>query len=68
MLRETCDRILEDPNVPRPKAQLRAVALMILGDAYSSVRKEEDERREENEYVRVETSSSRKRESYRAPQ
>ncbi|KAI0822196.1 DnaJ-domain-containing protein [Trametes gibbosa] len=68
VLRETCDRILEDPNVPRPKAQLRAVALMILGDAYSSVRKEEDERREENEYVRVETSSSRKRESYRAPQ
>ncbi|OJT09248.1 hypothetical protein TRAPUB_14323 [Trametes pubescens] len=68
VLREACDRILEDPNVPRTKAQLRAVALQLLGEAYLSVRKEEDERREENEYVRVETSSSRKRESYRAPQ
>lgn len=68
VLREACDRILEDPNIPRTKAQLRAVALQLLGEAYLSVRKEEDERREENEYVRVETSSSRKRESYRAPQ
>ncbi|KAI0631642.1 X-domain of DnaJ-containing-domain-containing protein [Trametes polyzona] len=67
VLRETCDRILEDPSVPRPKAQLRAVALQILGEAYLSVRKEEDERREESEYVRVETASSRKRDSYRAP-
>ncbi|KAI0366481.1 DnaJ-domain-containing protein [Pilatotrama ljubarskyi] len=69
VLRETCDRILEDPGIPRPKAQLRAVALQILGEAYMSVRKEEDEKREESEYVRVETSSSRKRDSYRgAPQ
>ncbi|KAI0654329.1 DnaJ-domain-containing protein [Cubamyces menziesii] len=66
VLRETCDRLLEDPSVPRAKAQLRAVALQILGDAYMSVRKEEDERREESEYVRIETSGSRKRDSYRA--
>ncbi|KAI0641802.1 DnaJ-domain-containing protein [Trametes meyenii] len=69
VLRETCDRILEDPTIPRPKAQLRAVALQILGEAYMSVRKEEDERREENEYVRIETANSRRRDSYRgAPQ
>ncbi|KAH9895736.1 DnaJ-domain-containing protein [Cubamyces lactineus] len=67
VLRETCDRLLEDPNVPRVKTQLRAVALQILGEAYMSVRKEEDERREESEYVRIETSGSRKRDSYRAP-
>ncbi|KAI0776912.1 DnaJ-domain-containing protein [Trametes elegans] len=63
VLRETCDRLLEDPAVSREKAQLRAVALQILGEAYMSVRKEEDEQREESEYVRVETSSSRKRDS-----
>ena len=66
VLRETCHRLLEDPSVPRAKAQLRAVALQILGEAYMSVRKEEDERREESEYVRIETSGSRKRDSYRA--
>ncbi|CDO68544.1 hypothetical protein BN946_scf184998.g41 [Trametes cinnabarina] len=49
VLRETCDRVLEDPDIPREKAQLRAVALQILGEAYLSVRKEEDERREESE-------------------
>ncbi|KAI8976284.1 DnaJ-domain-containing protein [Trametes punicea] len=68
VLRETCDRILEDPSIPRAKAQLRAIALQILGEAYMSVRKEEDERREESEYVRIETSGSRQRDSYRAPQ
>ncbi|KAI0667387.1 DnaJ-domain-containing protein [Trametes maxima] len=65
VLRETCDRILEDPAIPRPKAQLRAVALQILGEAYMSVRKEEEERREESEYVRIETANSRRRDSYR---
>lgn len=66
MLRETCDRVLEDPTVPRAKAQLRAVALQILGEAYMSVRKDTDAiegANEESEYVRVETKSSRKRDS-----
>ena len=65
MLRETCDRVLEDPAVPRAKQQLRAIALQILGEAYMSVVKDEDVAREESEYVRVETKSSRKRDSYR---
>ena len=65
MLRETCDRVLEDPSIPRQKAQLRAVALQILGEAYMSVRKDADEAQEESEYVRVETKNSRKRDSYR---
>ncbi|KAG9312538.1 DnaJ-domain-containing protein [Chiua virens] len=40
VLRETCDRVLEDPTVPRSKATLRAVALQILGEAYVVVRKD----------------------------
>ncbi|RDX50780.1 DnaJ-domain-containing protein [Lentinus brumalis] len=67
VLRETCDRILEDPSIPRQRAQLRAVALQILGEAYMSVRKDEEEAQEESEYVRVETNNSRKRDSFRPP-
>lgn len=66
MLRETCDRVLEDPAVPRSKAQLRAIALQILGEAYMAVRKEQDEAKEESEYVKVETKNSRQREQQRA--
>ncbi|KAA1470783.1 DnaJ-domain-containing protein [Dentipellis sp. KUC8613] len=61
VLRETCDRVLGDPNVPQDKLTLRAVALQMLGDAYMSVRKEADEAKEESEYVRIETKSSRQR-------
>jgi len=65
VLRETCDRILEDPSIPSEKAHLRAVALQMLGEAYMSVRKEDEERKDENDYVRVETKSSRSREQQR---
>lgn len=58
VLRETCDKVLEDPSIIPAKANLRAVALQILGEAYMSVRKEDEERREENEYVRIETRGS----------
>ena len=70
VLRETCDRVLEDPAVPRVKATLRAVAMQILGEAYMGVKKDADQiesAREESEYVRVETKSSRQRDSQRAP-
>ena len=59
--------MLEDPNITPRTAQLRAVALQILGEAYMGVRKETDEAQEESEYVRVETKSSRKRDSFRPP-
>ncbi|KAF8063597.1 X-domain of DnaJ-containing-domain-containing protein, partial [Lyophyllum atratum] len=62
VLRETCDRILEDPNVTREKAQLRAVALQILGEAFLSARKDEQAQTDDSEYVRVETKNSRARE------
>jgi len=61
VLRETCDRILEDPQLPATKANLRAIALQILGEAYSSARKDSEDGREESEYVRVETKTSRER-------
>ena len=64
VLRETCDRVLEDPAITRSKMQLRAIALQILGEAYMSVVKDEDVAREESEYVRVETKNSRKRDSF----
>lgn len=72
VLRETCDRVLEDPSLSRPKAQLRAVALQILGDAYMAVQKDGEQGggaiTEESEYVKVETKNSRQRDSQRMPQ
>jgi hypothetical protein len=65
VLRETCDRVLEDPTVPAWKQELRAVALQIMGEAFTSVRKEGDERDTENEYVKIETKASRERDSRR---
>ncbi|KAJ8455241.1 hypothetical protein ONZ45_g19001 [Pleurotus djamor] len=63
VLRETCDLVLGDPNITRDKAQMRAVALQILGEAYMSVRKDgEGPSIDESEYVRVDTRSSRARE------
>ncbi|KIJ67201.1 hypothetical protein HYDPIDRAFT_25674 [Hydnomerulius pinastri MD-312] len=66
VLRETCDRVLEDPSIPRNKATLRAVALQILGESYVAVKKDSDAVPDESEYVRVDTKSSRERERQRA--
>lgn len=65
VLRETCDRVLEDPTIPPGKANLRAIALQILGEAYSSARKESDDGQEDHEYVRVDTRSSKERDNQR---
>ncbi|KAH7922296.1 DnaJ-domain-containing protein [Leucogyrophana mollusca] len=59
VLRETCDRVLEDPSINRNKAQLRAIALQILGESYVAVRKDQEPSIDESEYVRVDTKSSR---------
>ncbi|KAI9435170.1 DnaJ-domain-containing protein [Lactarius indigo] len=66
VIRETCDRVLNDPSIPRDKAILRAVALQILGNAFAAVRNEREEAREESEYVKIETKSSRQRAQSRA--
>jgi len=61
VLRETCDRVLNDPVISRNTAVLRAAALQTLGDAFMAVRNEQEEARDDSEYVRVETKSSRQR-------
>ncbi|EIN04114.1 DnaJ-domain-containing protein [Punctularia strigosozonata HHB-11173 SS5] len=66
ILRETCERVLDDQSVPPWKRQLRAVALQIMGEAYMAVRKEGEEGDTENEYVRIETKASRERDSRRS--
>ncbi|KAI0284178.1 DnaJ-domain-containing protein [Russula brevipes] len=66
VLRETCDRVLNDPTISRNTAVLRAAALQILGDAFAAVRNEREEVRDDSEYVRIETKSSRQRAQSRA--
>jgi len=63
ILREVCERVLEDTSISREKAELRAVALQLLGEAYMSVKKEEPAAGSkgfgsDSEYVRVDTKSS----------
>ncbi len=70
VLREVCDRILTDPAVPRDKAQLRAVALQMLGEAYVNVKKDVPNPNpavnagtgDDSEYVRIDTKGSRAKE------
>jgi len=63
ILRETCERVLEDPTITREKAQLRAVALQMLGEAFMNVKKDDVGKSEDSEYVKVETKQSRARNS-----
>ncbi|OAX36162.1 DnaJ-domain-containing protein [Rhizopogon vinicolor AM-OR11-026] len=65
VLRETCDRVLEDPTISRYKAQLRAVALQMLGESYLGVKKDVDVNPDESEYVRIDTKSSRDKDRQR---
>ncbi|KAJ7714096.1 X-domain of DnaJ-containing-domain-containing protein [Mycena metata] len=58
VLRETCERVLEDPSITREKANLRAVAMQMLGEAYANVTKEGQAIGDDSEYVRVETRRS----------
>ena len=63
ILRETCERVLEDPTITREKAQLRAIALQMLGEAFMNVKKDDAGKSEDSEYVKVETKRSRARNS-----
>lgn len=56
VIREVCDRILEEPGIPRDKIRKRAVALGILGSVYETAKNKsgEDTFAElENGYVKV---------------
>ena len=62
ILRETCERVLEEPSITREKAQLRAVALQMLGEAYMNVKKDDVGKADgDNDYVKIETRQSRAR-------
>jgi len=61
ILRETCERVLEDPAITREKAQLRAMALQMLGEAYMNVKKDDASKPDDSDYVKVETKQSRAR-------
>ena len=63
ILRETCERVLEDTTITREKAQLRAVALQMLGEAYMNVKKDDTSKPDDSDYVKVETKHSRARDS-----
>ncbi|KAF4622129.1 hypothetical protein D9613_009098 [Agrocybe pediades] len=69
ILREVCERILEDPTIDRQKSQLRAVALQLLGEAYMNVKKDGSTPGgvgDDSDYVKVETKNSRQRDSHRS--
>ncbi|KAG1893389.1 DnaJ-domain-containing protein [Suillus fuscotomentosus] len=66
VLRETCDRVLEDLTISRSKAQMRAVAMQILGESYVATRKDVDGHPDESEYVRIDTKSSREKDRQRS--
>lgn len=66
VLRETCDRVLEDLTISRPKAQMRAVAMQILGESYMAIKKDVDGHPDESEYVRIDTKSSREKDRQRS--
>ncbi|KAI0065219.1 DnaJ-domain-containing protein [Artomyces pyxidatus] len=65
VLRETCERVLGDPSITREKAFLRAIALQMLGEAFTAVHKDHEEAGDESEYVRIDTKKSREREKGR---
>ncbi|KAF6752393.1 DnaJ-domain-containing protein [Ephemerocybe angulata] len=67
VLREVCERILTEPNLPRGKSELRAVALQMLGEAYMGVKKDGEAgptppgAAPEDDYVKIETKASKSR-------
>ncbi|KAL7414505.1 X-domain of DnaJ-containing-domain-containing protein [Mrakia frigida] len=64
VIRETCDRLLADPKLSKEKLRLRAVALELMGEAYMSVKKENDPAAMlQEEFVKVDTKASKEREA-----
>lgn len=59
VVREACEQVLTEPNVPREKLVLRATALEIAAEAFLSIKKEGTQGSIEEEFVKVETPSSK---------
>lgn len=63
MLRETCDRVLNpESGIPQDKLVLRATAMEILGEAFLSAQKDASSVLD-SDYVRIDTQSSKARNS-----
>ncbi|WVQ85971.1 hypothetical protein IAT38_008139 [Cryptococcus sp. DSM 104549] len=61
VVRDTCEKVLTSPGVPKDKLHLRAVALGLMGDSYLSVKKEGEAPAED--FVKVDTPASKQREA-----
>ena len=62
-MRETCDRVLNpESGIPQEKLVLRATALEILGEAFMSAQKDTPSVLD-SDYVRIDTQSSKARNS-----
>ncbi|OCF30716.1 chaperone regulator [Kwoniella heveanensis BCC8398] len=62
VIRETCDKVLSDPSVPKEKRDMRAVALGLMSDAFLGIRKDE-ESQPADDFVKVDTPASKQREA-----
>ncbi|PWN50839.1 DnaJ-domain-containing protein [Violaceomyces palustris] len=63
VIRDVAERVLYDPEVSKETQRLRATALGIIGEVYSSVQKESEAKGElhADDYVKVETDASKDR-------
>ncbi|WVF68018.1 hypothetical protein IAT40_002780 [Kwoniella sp. CBS 6097] len=62
IIRETCDKVLSDPSVPKEKRDMRALALGLMAEAYLGIRKDE-ESQPADDFVKVDTPASKQREA-----
>ncbi|WVQ63383.1 uncharacterized protein L199_001536 [Kwoniella botswanensis] len=65
VVRETCEKVLTEPSIPKEKLHMRAYALGLMADAYLAIRKDGESPAAE-EFVKVETPASRQRDAANA--
>ncbi|WWC92369.1 uncharacterized protein L201_007326 [Kwoniella dendrophila CBS 6074] len=65
VVRETCERVLTEPSVPKEKLHMRAHALGLMAEAYLAIRKDGESAPGED-FVKVETPASKQRDAANA--
>ncbi|WVW80778.1 hypothetical protein I302_102764 [Kwoniella bestiolae CBS 10118] len=65
VVRETCEKVLTEPSVPKEKLHMRAYALGLMADAYLAIRKDGESPPAE-EFVKVDTPASKQRDAANA--
>ena len=58
VLRETCDRVLGNPNLSSEQRHLRALALQIMGEAYLRAKRDGEVGPGQSDYLRMNSSAS----------